>query len=347
MIAAERAEIVELVGLTIDGAGLPVETYIPGIVHLAECAHVSIDNCAVVGSSVSSIAVDRSAGRIARTRVSGAADAGIRAIESRGLSIADNIIEDCGNGGVLVFRWSEGEDGTIVTGNRITGIGATGGGDGYNGNGISIFRAHGVAVANNRVADCAYTAIRANSANNVQIGGNDCRRSGEAGILVEFASVGALIANNVVDGAATGIGVVNFSEGGRLAVLSGNVVRNIVDAGADARPNAFGTGIVVEADAAVTGNVIDSAPVAGMRIGWGPHLRDVAATGNVIRRAPVGIAVSVIDGAGPVVISDNLISGADRGAVVGMRWAEAATGDLTEAGTAGFPHLLVERNSVS
>lgn len=346
MIAAERAEIVELAGLTIDGNDLPMEPYVPGILHLAECASVSIDTCTIIGSGVSGIALDRSQGRIARTTVRGAAEAGIRVIEARGLSITDNVVEDCGNGGILVHRWSEGEDGTLLTGNRIARIGATGGGTGYNGNGISVFRAHGVIVASNRIADCAFTAIRANSANNVQITGNSCRGSGETGIVSEYAFEGALIANNVIDGAASGIGVVNFNDGGRLAIVSGNIVRNLTGAGPSAA-EPQGIGIVVEADAAVTGNVIDGAPLAGMRIGWGPHLRDVAATGNVIRRAPVGIAVSVIDGAGPVVISDNLISGAEKGAVVGMHWAVPATGDLTQDGAGGYPHLLVERNFVS
>jgi uncharacterized secreted repeat protein (TIGR03808 family) len=103
----------------------------------------------------------------------------------------------------------------------------------------------------------------------------------------------------------------------------------------------------VEADVAATGNVIDGAPLYGMQLGWGPYLRDVAATGNVVRGAPIGIAVSVVEGSGSAVITDNLISGANRGAVVGMRWAETASGDLARAGAETFPHLTIERNRVS
>ena len=84
-----------------------------------------------------------------------------------------------------------------------------------------------------------------------------------------------------------------------------------------------------------------------MQVGWGPYLRDVAATGNVIRRAPLGIAVTVVEGAGSAVISDNLISGTTDGAIVGMRWAEAVTGDLALTGAKQFPNLMVERNRVS
>ncbi len=348
MIAAEHAEIVELSGLTIDGSGMPMEDYVPGIVHLAECRNVSIDNCTIAGSSASGLALDRSEGRIARNRIQRAEAAGIRLIESRGMSVTDNVVEDCGNAGIQVWRWREGDDGTIVTGNRIARIAARDGGTGQNGNGIGVFRADGVIVANNRVTDCTFTAIRANSANNVHVTGNSCLRSGEVGIYSEFAFEGAMIANNIVDGAATGIGVVNFNDGGRIAVISGNIVRNLTGIGPyQPEPPGFGVGIAVEADAAVSANVVDGAPLFGLSLGWGPYLRDVAATGNVIRGAPVGIAVSVVDGAGSAVISDNLIAGADKGAVVGMRWAEPATGDLALTGARGYPHLTVERNRVS
>ena len=57
-------------------------------------------------------------------------------------------------------------------------------------------------------------------------------------------------------------------------------------------------------------------------------MRNVVATGNVIRKAGTGIAVTVVEGAGSAVISDNVIDGARNGAIVGYRWAEPATGDL-------------------
>ena len=348
MITASRSDLVVLSNLTIDGAGQPFADYVAGLVHLAGCSGVAIEDCTIMGSAGTGLALDRSAGRIARTTVTGAAKAGIRAIESTGLAITDNTVTDCANGGILVWRWTAGEDGTMVSGNRVERIAAQAGGTGENGNGINIFRAHSVIVANNRIADCAFTAVRANSADNVQITGNSCLRSGETAIYSEFGFSGALVANNVIDGAANGISVTNFDSGGHIGVVSGNIVRNITGKGPypSGGPK-FGIGIGVEADVAATGNVVDSAGRYGMQLGWGPYLRDVAATGNVVRRAPIGIAVSVVEGAGSAVISDNLISGADRGAVVGMRWDKTATGDLAQNGAKDFPHLLVERNRIS
>jgi uncharacterized secreted repeat protein (TIGR03808 family) len=348
MFSAENAERIDLTGLVIDGMDRALADYVPGLVHIAQSQAVSLERCEIRRSSKAGVALDRSAGRIERISVTGAHDAGIRAIESAGLAIVDNTVTDCGNGGILVWRWSEGEDGTIVTGNRVERIAAKAGGTGENGNGINVFRADGVIIANNRVTDCAFTAVRANSASNVQILGNSCRNSGEVGIYSEFAFTGALIANNIVDRAATGISVTNFREGGHMAVVANNIVRNIVDSG-PYRPDApgFGVGISVEADIAASGNIVDGAPLYGLMLGWGPYLRDVAATGNVIRRSPIGIAVSVVEGSGSAVISDNLIAGADRGAVVAMRWADRASGDLARTGAEAFPHLLVERNRIS
>jgi uncharacterized secreted repeat protein (TIGR03808 family) len=157
-----------------------------------------------------------------------------------------------------------------------------------------------------------------------------------------------VIANNIIDRAGSGISVSNFREGGRIAVVANNVVRDLTGIGPlPGDEDRLGVGIAVEADVALSGNIVDGAPRFGMVLGWGPYLRDVAATGNVIRRAPVGIAISVVEGAGAAVVSDNLISGATSAAIRGMRWSEPATDDLTVSGAAAYPHLSVERNRVS
>lgn len=348
LLVGDGCDLVQLNDLVIDGANRPLGEYMPGIVHLANVADVTITGCRVFGSAMHGLALDRCGGRVSGNIVSGAAESGIRVVESAGLSITDNVVADCGNGGILVHRWDPGEDGTLVTGNRVERIAATNGGTGPFGNGINVFRAHNVTVANNRIADCAFTAVRANASDNVQIVGNNCSRLGEVAIYSEFTFQAAVIANNLVDTAATGISIANFMEGGRLASVTGNILRNITGIGPyqNDTPD-FGIGIAVEADAALTGNVIDGAPLAGLWLGWGPYLRDIAATGNVIRAAPTGVAVSVVEGSGSAVVADNVISGAKDGAVVGMRWAERASGDLAAIGTREFPHLLVERNRVS
>jgi uncharacterized secreted repeat protein (TIGR03808 family) len=240
--------------------------------------------------------------------------AGIFCLDARGLEIVHNVVTDCANNGIQVWRSAPGEDGTLVASNRVERIAAKGGGSGQNGNGINVFRAGGVVVSGNRIADCAYSAVRANAAGNVQIVGNSCTRAGEVALYAEFGFEGALIANNLVDGAASGIAVTNFNDGGRLAVVSGNLVRNLFRR--EAEPvDKRGIGISVEADAAVTGNVIEGAPTAGIVAGWQRYLRDVSITGNLVRTAGVGILVSSDSDAGACLISHNMISGAADGAI--------------------------------
>ncbi|MCV0396130.1 MAG: TIGR03808 family TAT-translocated repetitive protein [Rhizobiaceae bacterium] len=347
LFAAEDAEHIELEGVELDGANRWLGDHVQGLLDARRARHLVVDNCRVTGSGKNGLALEKCGGRITRSTLSGAADAALYAVESTGLSVTGNVVADCANGGILIHRWQPGEDGTIVTGNRVARIGAVNGGTGQYGNGINVFRAAGVIVADNHVSDCAFSTIRANSASNIQIRGNTCLRAGETSIYAEFAFEGAVIASNIVDGAANGISIVNFNEGGRIAVCSGNIVRNMATEGPyPADPPGFGVGIAVEADCAVTGNVVENAPRYGMHFGWGEFMRNIAATGNVVRKAGEGIAVSVVEGNGSVLIADNVFDAVPGGAVVGHRWTEAVTGDLTKESTSRFPNLTVVNNSV-
>lgn len=227
LLLAEAAEHIELSGLVLDGANRWIGDHAQGLLDLRRVEHLLVDNCQILGSGKNGLALERVAGRIDRSTISGAADAGIYSVEAARLEITGNSVSDCANGGILVHRWQIADDGTMVTGNRVERISARDGGTGQNGNGINAFRANKVMVANNSVSDCAFSAIRANSSSDIQIAGNNCARSGETAIYAEFSFEGAIISGNMVDGAANGISMVNFNEGGRIGVCSGNIVRNL------------------------------------------------------------------------------------------------------------------------
>ncbi len=348
LFAGENLDLFDISGLTIDGANHWLADYTQGLIDIRRARHVEINNCEIIGSGKNGINLERTGGRIERSMISGAADAAIYSVEGGRLHITGNRVTDCANGGILVHRWQVADDGAIISENRIDRISARNGGTGQNGNGINVFRANNVLVSGNVVADCAFSAIRANSASNLQITGNNCSRSGETAIYAEFAFDGAVISSNIVDGAANGISIVNFNNGGRLGVCSGNLVRNLSETGpypADAP--GFGVGISVEADTSVTGNVIENAPLYGIHIGWGEFMRNVVATGNVIRKAGEGIAVSVVEGSGSAVITDNVIEDTVHGAIFGHRWKKRVTGDLARTGSGEWPRLRVERNLTS
>jgi uncharacterized secreted repeat protein (TIGR03808 family) len=157
-----------------------------------------------------------------------------------------------------------------------------------------------------------------------------------------------VIANNTVDGAAVGVSVCNFNEGGRLAVVQGNIIRNLLPKRpiGTAPDDDAGIGIYVEADTSVSGNVIENAPSFGILAGWGKYLRDVAISGNVIRKAFVGIGVSVTPGAGTVLVDNNMISETPRGAVVGLDHARPVTPDLSAEGAQRFAQVVMGTNAV-
>jgi uncharacterized secreted repeat protein (TIGR03808 family) len=344
---AEGRDHIGLTGLTFDGVGLPLGAGTNGLVDLRQISHLAIEDCGVMGSGKHGIAFEAASGRIANSEISKASDAGIYSIDGSGLDITGNHVADCGNGGILVWRGKPGDDRTMVSGNRVERIRADAGGTGQNGNGINTFRADNVIVSGNTISDCAFSALRANSCNNVQFGNNTCLRSGETAIYAEFSFEGAVINANVVDHAANGISIVNFDKGGRLGTCTGNIVRNLTSIGPyPAEGAGFGTGISVEADCTASNNVIEGAPLFGMQIGWGPFMRDVVATGNVIREANVGIAVSVVEGTGLAVISGNVIDNARNGAIVGYRWADPATGDLARENSDKFLNLEIGKNSI-
>lgn len=253
-------------------------------------------------------------GTVSDCRIDGARGSGIFCLDGTRVLIAFNRIENCANNGIQVWRSAPGSDGARIVSNVVTGIAAQGGGSGQNGNGINVFRAGDVLVSGNSISQCTYSAVRGNAASKLQVINNNCRELGEVAIYAEFGFEGAIIAQNVIDRAATGIAVTNFNEGGRLAIVQGNLVRRLKrrkHEPVDKR----GDGIAVEADTVVSGNVIEEAEATGLSIGWGPYMRQVIATANIIRSCDVGIGVTADERAGACLVNGNMISGAKRGAI--------------------------------
>jgi uncharacterized secreted repeat protein (TIGR03808 family) len=272
----------------------------------------------------------------------------IASVDAKGLIVSRNSIVGASDNGIEILRTSIGDDGTLVADNRIEDIKAGAGGSGQYGNAINAFRAANVIVRGNRIRNCDYSAVRGNSASNIQITGNSVSDVREVALYSEFSFESAVIAGNTVDGAALGVSVCNFNEGGRLAVVHGNIIRNLLPKRpiGTAPDDDAGIGIYVEADTAVTGNVIENAPAFGIVAGWGKYLRDVAITGNVIRNAFVGIGVSVAPGAGTALVNNNMISQSPRGAVVGLDHARPVTPDLSAEGAQRFAQVMVGSNAV-
>lgn len=344
VVGALGQRSLRLDGLLLDGDGLEPDERLGALLYFENCSDVGIDDLAVGNTGGHGMLLRSVSGRISGSRILQAARAGIFSTDARGLAITGNTVDSCGNGGILVWRGDEGPDGTIVTGNRISSIAARSGGSGQNGNGINVFRAGEVLVADNHVSGCAFSAVRLNASRNSTVRGNVCRAISEVAIFSEFGFSGSVIADNVIEEAAGGISMTNFDQGGRLATCAGNIVRNIL-AESPTNPATVPFGIFAEADAAITGNVVEAVPGTGIGAGWGPYLRDVAVTGNVVRRARIGIAVSVAEGAGAATVTGNLVAEAEIAAIAGTRWREVAEPDL-EANADRYRQLTIADNRV-
>ena len=337
-VTAENAAGVRLEHVVMDGGDLPLDrARTQALLAFRHCLNLQLTGLDVGASGANGIHLSSCSGRISDCDITSARDAGIWSQDadpaSGALVITGTTISDCRDNGILIWRTTKGHDGSRVVDCTLRRIGNKSGGSGQYGNGINVFRAGNVAVANSRISDCAYSAVRGNAADNIQMLGNSVARIGEVALYAEFGFEGAMISNNIVDGAATGIAVTNFNEGGRLAVIQGNLIRNLVRREHET-VDKRGDGIAVEADAVVSNNVVEGAPTAGLMIGWGPHLRDVVASGNLIRASRIGIAVSGTVGAGRCLIANNMISGHSAGAIRAMDFGrvvgeELAGGTLT------------------
>jgi uncharacterized secreted repeat protein (TIGR03808 family) len=347
MLQGEGAGSIGLTNITLDGSGIPLPTR-RGLVHCVSGRDIRIIDCEITGSGGNGIWFENVSGDVSGNTISKIAVTGITSFDAQGLLVSRNTIFGTNDNGIEILRTAIGDDGTLVLDNRIEDIKAGPGGSGQYGNAINAFRAGNVIVRGNRIRNCDYSAVRGNSASNIQISGNSVSNVREVALYSEFSFEGAVIANNTVDGAALGVSVCNFNEGGRIAVVQGNIIRNLLPKRpiGTAPDDDAGIGIYVEADTSVTGNVIENAPSFGIIAGWGKYLRDVVISGNVIRNSFVGIGVSVVAGAGSALVNNNMISEAPRGAVVGLDHARPVTPDLSIEGAQRFAQVVVGTNAV-
>ena len=343
MLAIGRAENVAIENVAFDGAGNSPGGE-AGLVEARDVANLTLIDCAFEHAQGCGLRLERCGGRVERSSFRDLSQSALHSLDAKGLTIADNDVDGCGANGMQIWRSAPAYDGAIVRDNRIGRIRADPGGDGPYGNAISVFRAGGVSAHGNVIRGAAFSAIRFNSSSDALIANNACFDAGETAIMLEFAFEGAVVSSNIVDGASTGISVTNFDRGGRLATVTGNVVRNLTRPLPQGGVNA-GVGIHVEADTEVSGNAVDNAAFAGLMLGYGVGLSDVIATGNILSECGYGIAASVAPGAGAATIRDNRIVRARQGAIVGMEWDRVAAPDLvTEAGK--YPRLTIVGNDV-
>jgi uncharacterized secreted repeat protein (TIGR03808 family) len=214
IVASTAADQVTLQGLVFDGR----DRFLPegrGLITLRHTCGVRILDCHIQESGGFGIALVGVEDEIAHTTIIGAAKGGIHAADSRGLIVSNNTIFNCTGSGIAVSRDQRGDDGTQLLANRIEQI--RGAGE-ARGDGIAILRAGEVIVADNRIGDCAASALRAIETSNFHVRGNAISAIGATAILAEDHLEGAVIAGNSIDGAGGGISIADRVQSRRLVV---------------------------------------------------------------------------------------------------------------------------------
>ncbi len=348
-----RGPRAHMFGVRIDGSaqlntvGGPDDAESEGVVLLEGVDDVHISGCVINGSGGMGLALAGCKGRVEASTFANIADAAIFALDCQDMEIIRNDISHCGNNGIMVWQSKKRRDGALVAMNRIRHIRIDSGGDGEFGNGVNVFRAAHVRVVDNDISKCAYTAVRVDGGDGCIVARNICRHFGEVAIFVEFAFFKAIVADNLIEHAVSGITITNWEGGntGRMATVSGNVIRDMVPK--RGQPGEEGFGIQAEAEVAITGNVIESARKYGLLLGWGRSARNLVATGNVVRDCPVGAAVSFVKGAKNIVVAANSFDRV-RFAVAGFDHDERITGDLLGRDKKKRPpFLMLHANAVS
>jgi uncharacterized secreted repeat protein (TIGR03808 family) len=338
--SSEDLLVIESHGVSVSGLSFKALAANTKLVTARGCEALDISHCEFAGGD-SGLRLERCSGLVADNRFDGLESVAVFSIDATGLQIRGNVITKIGNNGVQVWRSEPGEDGTIVTGNRVSHIADHAGGTGQNGNAINVYKSGNVIVSDNRLTDCAFSGVRNNGGANIQITGNSISRTGEVALYVEFSFEGAVIANNVIENVAFGISLTNFNEGGRLVSCTGNLIRNL-RGGTAGGNRTEPVAIHAEADTVISNNVIENA-ARGISMGWGGMCRNLSATGNLVRSCGVAVAPSISDGAGAMVIATNVFDDCKIG-IQGFDYADAKTGDLLQGGADIPRHITIAGN---
>lgn len=316
----------KLEGLIFDAAGVALPNPESALLRV-ENADPLVSQCVFVNSTKTGIYATANANaKIDKCRIA-SCNFGIWSSDATS-EISGNIVESCTNNGIMIYRSTVTGDSSRVTENLVKDIGSTSG-TGQNGNGVSIYRAIGVVVSDNRFFNCQYSAVRANGGGNLTVADNNIYNAREMAIFIEATSAGinlngATITGNTIDNAGIGISVANqglYGDGvAKRATVSNNhitgIVKRVITDPGYVPQTGNGAAIVVEGGCVVSANVIETAAGFGIIAGTNDATRDLNINGNLVISAATGIGWSNHPSAGQVLIVGNMVKGATNGSIV-------------------------------
>ena len=92
----------ELIGLSFDGLDIPAIQR-GGLLAAENVGEIVVSDCAFAKAGSVGLTLDRCGGRVTANRFRNMRDAALFAIDSKGLTVEQNRVEDCGNNGIQIW----------------------------------------------------------------------------------------------------------------------------------------------------------------------------------------------------------------------------------------------------
>jgi uncharacterized secreted repeat protein (TIGR03808 family) len=341
-LIAQRGPLQSLTfeGVTFDGAHLPIDKAF-GLVTLTDVALVTMEDCTLLNTTTA-LMQKRCGGTIRGSTFEDLSGTAILDDNCAGVTIDGNRIRRCGDNGV--HHWSTGSprhDGSCIRHNVITDIDCRSGLLGLYGNGVRVAECGPVAIEDNIIERCAYTAVRNTGGRDILVARNRCRGFGEKAMYAEFGFRDATFIDNVIEDCGAGISATNYvgPGDGAGALIAGNVVSKIRPSHPDGE---FGPrmnwlcGVEGEGDVRILGNTVAGSPWFGVLAGFFDARNNVTVEANHLFDNEYGVGFAAQESPkrppGPCSIVENEIRGSKKANIVAMFQTDVVSGDLALPG---------------
>ena len=314
LLKVDSVPNVILENIVFDGNGLtPTDNAGLLFFNNAGAANFEVRNCTIKNTKVAGIYSYLASGTIKNSTIT-SCDSAVTGSDSV-LRIENNTISSCSNNGIFIQTSTVTGNGSWINRNKINSIDNVLGGTGPYGNGILVFRAGNVKIAENHINTTKYSGIRLNGAGNCHVANNYIVNARETALYLEAPGAGinltgGVVSGNIIDGGTTGISVANSGQFGdgtaRKVTVIGNQISNITFTFIpEENANGPAAGIIAEGSCNIVGNSIENCAGLGMNVGTGAIGYDLLVSGNFVHTCPLGIGYGR-GGTGTVIVGNTI-----------------------------------------
>ena len=109
LLFAREADRIEIEGVALEGSG--ADGHDGGLVEMANVARLTIEACVIANAPRDGVRLTGCGGRIANSTIRKAGRGGLFSLDSSGILIENNLVEQCGDNGVQIWGSAQRADG--------------------------------------------------------------------------------------------------------------------------------------------------------------------------------------------------------------------------------------------